>query len=104
MRLVRCPCGCGHVFDADDPRVRVVELSRDARTLLDNAPYRWKRGKHAPIRLLADLSGMSYHRARAALQELAALGYVATVPYRRGRVQYVGVYTMISRAEGLLAA
>jgi len=98
MRLVRCPCGCGHVFDADDPRVLVqsdVRLSDDARALLANAPRDWRIGRPVPIRLMADLGGMSYRRARAGLLELTRCGYAATVPYRRGRVRYVGVPTMI---------
>ena len=97
MHLVRCPCGCGHVFDADDPRVRVdaPPLSDDARALLANAPRQWRRGHPTPIRLMADLGGMSYYRAREALLELVRCGYAATVPYRDGRVQYVGVLTML---------
>lgn len=108
MHLVKCPCGCGHVFDADAPGVRVwndERLSDDARALLDNAPRHWKRGQHASIRLLADKGGMTYRRARAALIELCDSGYVATVPYgQKGRVQYVGVVTMMRVVEERLAA
>lgn len=108
MRLVRCPCGCGHVFDADAPRVRVWQderLSEDARALLDNAPRHWKRGQRASIRLLADCGGMSYWRAREVLQDLCELGYATTTPYgKKGRVQYLGVVTMIRAVEEALAA
>lgn len=98
MRPVRCPC-CGHQFDADAP------MTPDALTLLRHAPRKWKRGQHTPIRRLAELSGMNYHRARAALQELNTLGYAVAVPYgKRGKVRYVGAFTMISRVDEMLAA
>lgn len=103
MRLVRCPCGCGHVFDADDPRVRVLDLSPVAVALLTYAPPRFKRGQPVSVRLLAELSGYSDTHVRRGLLELMRAGYVTRVPFgKRGRSQFVGVPTMIL-AESPLA-
>lgn len=106
MRLVRCPCGCGHVFDADDAAVRVADLSPGAVALLTYAPSHFRRGNPASVGLLADLSGYSKSRAWQVLHELEREGYVARVPYgKQGtRWQYVGVPTMILAAGPLLRA
>jgi len=106
MRLVRCPCGCGHVFDADDAAVRVADLSPGAVALLTYAPSHFRRGNPASIRLLAELSGYSTWRVQQVLPELVRAGYVARVPYgKQGtRWQYVGVPTMILAAGPLLRA
>lgn len=106
MRLVRCPCGCGHVFDADDARVCVAELSPAAVALLQYAPTHFRRGKPASVRLLGDLSGYSKSRAWQVLHELERAGYVARVPFgRQGtRSQFVGVPTMILAAGSLMRA
>jgi len=104
MRLVRCPCGCGHVFDADDAAVRVLNVSEDARALLAAAPSQWKRGRTVSVHVLGELAGISYRRARAAMFELVGQGYAATIPQGKRRVCYVGVYTMIRTVEDKLAA
>lgn len=98
-----CPdCGGRHVvwvpFDDD------LGLSVDAQRILDAAPRGWKRGEPRAIQLLADLSGMSYRKARAALVELNDMGYVATIPFGKRGVRYVGVFSMISRVERKRAA
>jgi len=103
MRLVRCPCGCGHVFDADALSVRVLDLSPVAVALLESAPPRFKRGQAVSVRLLADLTGYSDTHVRRGLVELLRAGYVARVPFgKRGRSQFAGVPTMLL-AESPLA-
>ena len=106
MHLVKCPCGCGHVFDADDARVQVAALSPGAVALLTYAPSHFRRGKPASVRLLGDLRGYSKSRAWQVLHELERAGYVARVPFgRQGtRSQFVGVPTMILAAGPLLRA
>jgi len=105
MRLVRCPCGCGHVFDADDARVQVFALSPVAVSLLECAPPSFKRGQPVAVRLLAELTGYSETHVRRGLFELQRAGYVARIPFgKRGRSQFVGVPTMILAESPLLLA
>lgn len=98
-----CPdCGARHVMWV--PFWDDLGLSIDAQRILSTAPPGWKRGEPRAIQLLADLSGMSYRRARAALLELNSMGYVATVPFGKRGVRYVGVFSMIHHVEHKLAA
>lgn len=104
MHLVKCPCGCGHVFDADAPGVRAVTLSPVAFALLQYAPQRFKRGHAVSENLLAQLTGYSRGHVRRGLFELQHKGYVTRIPYgKAGRSQFAGVPTMMRCAESDLA-
>ena len=104
---VRCPC-CDHrhlVWAEPPPVLAMPALSDHARRILATAPENWRRGHPCPTRTLADFANLSKTQVLRVLRgELVAKGYAATVPYRTGAVQYIGVPSMIARVSRELIA